>query len=1086
MLNGMNHWGIRRRRARLRDRRRLYLESLERRDLLACLANPPIDFQVVNDWGSGFQGEISVQNNSTAEIRDWSLSFSMSHQIEQIWNGTILSQNGASYEIGHVGWNANLAPGASASFGFVAASAGQIAAPGAFVLCDGSTEPPGPLTSITVADIGVTEGDETSQFAELDLRLSAASDQPVQVSFATTDGSAVANQDYLPVAGIATFEPGATSRRIQVPIVGDLIVEPQEEFRLELSDPLNAVLAVESATITIEDNDNHPQDPNDCSDATVEFVLRDDWGAGFVADVIINNNGDSAIDGWNLEFELTANVVNIWNAVVNQHSGNRLVLGNAPYNAQIPPGGQVVLGFEGSPGNIGDGLPSEFLLNGEVAGCDGQTRLSIADLAVTEGNTGATIGQFEVTLTSTATETVTFDYDVQAATADAQDVQIKSGSLAILAGERSRIIEVAVFGDVDVEPNETFRVVVSNVVGAEVGDLEAIGTILNDDVAPPVTPSVEIGDAQADERDVTEALAPGFLSTSGNQIVDANGTPVKLTSVAWFGFESDNNAPHGLWTRNYRDMMDEIVAAGFNSLRLPINNQMFDPGSVSSGIDTSANPDLAGLSPSQVLDKIVDYAGQINLRIVLDHHRSDNGIGALNDGLWYTAEYPEERFLADWRMLAARYRGNPTVIGADLHNEPHGPATWGTGDTATDWRLAAERAGNAVLAENPDWLIIVEGIETYDNTNYWWGGNLKGVRQHPVRLDSPNKLVYSPHAYPNSIYKQPWFSDPNFPNNLPDVWRDRWGFIFEENIAPIWLGEFGSRLEEAKDIAWMEKLVGYLGGDLNGDGIVDISPGEEAISWSFWSWNPNSGDTGGILRDDWRTLNQEKLDLLAPVQFEQLPTDGGTNVTPEISYLDFPVTLSEPTSVTVRVDFATSPGTATAELDFRALTGTLEFRPGEVQKTIRVEILGDLFAEGTESLSVNLSGLEGGVFGDPSAMGTILDNDAAAAGTSGPVALPHSGALHLDTSIAGGAVAPPLVSIRPATLLGRTLGETQIHPPSLAPVRLTQPWPSTNWGGIPNPQRLEPERWRTQVFEQEEDWVGALVAELLAPSRRLP
>ena len=53
------------------------------------------------------------------------------------------------------------------------------------------------------------------------------------------------------------------------------------------------------------------------------------------------------------------------------------------------------------------------------------------------------------------------------------------------------------------------------------------------------------------------------------------------------------------------------------------------------------------------------------------------------------------------------------VIGADLHNEPHAPACWGCGDKALDWRLAAERAGNAILAVNPNWLIFVEGVNCY-------------------------------------------------------------------------------------------------------------------------------------------------------------------------------------------------------------------------------------------------------------------------------------------------------------------------------------------------------------------------------------
>jgi len=53
--------------------------------------------------------------------------------------------------------------------------------------------------------------------------------------------------------------------------------------------------------------------------------------------------------------------------------------------------------------------------------------------------------------------------------------------------------------------------------------------------------------------------------------------------------------------------------------------------------------------------------------------------------------------VAAWRRLAARYAGRPNIVGADLKNELHGPATWGTGGR-TDWRRAAERAGRQGIA----------------------------------------------------------------------------------------------------------------------------------------------------------------------------------------------------------------------------------------------------------------------------------------------------------------------------------------------------------------------------------------------------
>ena len=110
------------------------------------------------------------------------------------------------------------------------------------------------------------------------------------------------------------------------------------------------------------------------------------------------------------------------------------------------------------------------------------------------------------------------------------------------------------------------------------------------------------------------------------------------------------------------------------------------------------------------MDKIISYASQIGLRIILDQHRPDANS---QSALWYTAAYPESRWIADWQMLATRYKDNSMVIGADLHNEPYTPACWGCGEKTVDWRLAAERAGNAILAINPNWLIFVEGVDCY-------------------------------------------------------------------------------------------------------------------------------------------------------------------------------------------------------------------------------------------------------------------------------------------------------------------------------------------------------------------------------------
>jgi len=334
--------------------------------------------------------------------------------------------------------------------------------------------------------------------------------------------------------------------------------------------------------------------------------------------------------------------------------------------------------------------------------------------------------------------------------------------------------------------------------------------------------------------------------------MDESNQVVNLSGLNWFGFETSNLAPYGLDVRNWEDLLDQIKMLGYNVIRLPFSNAMLDPGTMPVHIDYTLNPDLGGLTSLEVMDKIIAGAGERGIRVILDDHRSTAGDGPESNGLWYTGEYPESRWIEDWKMLAARYKGNPTVIGFDLRNEPFA-GCWGCGDLATDWRLAAERAGNAILTINPDLLIIVQGVSVYNGQSTFWGGNLTGAKDDPVRLELPNRLVYSVHEYPQSVSPQPWFDDPNYPENLPAVWDQHWGYLVKGDIAPVLIGEFGTRYESEKDRQWLQTFQKYIL--------------QNQLGWTFWSLNPNSGDTGGLLLDDWVSVHGEKQAILEQIQY---------------------------------------------------------------------------------------------------------------------------------------------------------------------------------------------------------------------------
>ncbi|OLG42846.1 endoglucanase, partial [Xanthomonas oryzae pv. oryzae] len=344
--------------------------------------------------------------------------------------------------------------------------------------------------------------------------------------------------------------------------------------------------------------------------------------------------------------------------------------------------------------------------------------------------------------------------------------------------------------------------------------------------------------------------APAFsYSISKNKIVDDKGKVVQLRGVNVSGFESASHVMDGLWVRNWKEMINQMQGFGFNAVRLPFCPATLRSDTMPSSIDYSRNADLQGLTSLQVLDKVINEFNARGMYVLLDHHTPD--CASISE-LWYTGTYSQAQWLNDLRFVANRYKNVPSVIGVDLKNEPHGAATWGTGNADTDWNKAAERGAAAVLAVAPKWIIAVEGITDNPvcstNGGIFWGGSLQPLACTPLNIPA-NRLLLAPHAYGPDVYVQSYFNDSNFPNNMPAIWDRHFG-QFAGNHALL-LGEFGGKYGEgdARDKVWQDALVKYLRSKGINQGF-------------YWPWGPNSVDTGGILRDDWTTVRKDKMTLL--------------------------------------------------------------------------------------------------------------------------------------------------------------------------------------------------------------------------------
>ncbi len=373
-----------------------------------------------------------------------------------------------------------------------------------------------------------------------------------------------------------------------------------------------------------------------------------------------------------------------------------------------------------------------------------------------------------------------------------------------------------------------------------------------------------------------------YWHTAGNQIYNSSNQAVRIAGLNWYGFETTDEVAHGLWAQDYHSILNTIKSNGYTVIRMPLSNQMVETPIVPTNISYNnssgpINTDLMNLNSLQILDKIVSYAGQIGLRIILDNHRSEAGSSAEANGLWYTSAYPESAWINDWTTLATRYLNNSTVIGFDLRNEPHnatsGGSCWGCGTLTNDWRLAAERSGNAVQAVNPKLLIFVEGTDCYNNDCDWWGGNLEGAQSAPVVLNVNSQLVYSAHDYGPNLYQQSWFNSSTTYASLVSVWTKYWAYLSLNGTAPVWVGEFGTTNNNS-DIEnsaagsqgqWFQSLVTFL-------------QNNPALNWTYWALNGE--DTYALLDSNYDATpaNPLKQQLLATIQSG--PSGGGCTAIP--------------------------------------------------------------------------------------------------------------------------------------------------------------------------------------------------------------
>ncbi len=383
-------------------------------------------------------------------------------------------------------------------------------------------------------------------------------------------------------------------------------------------------------------------------------------------------------------------------------------------------------------------------------------------------------------------------------------------------------------------------------------------------------------------KDVPEPTTDDWLYVKGNKIVDSDGKEVWLTGVNWFGYNTGTNTFDGLWACDLNSSIAAIADRGFNLLRVPISTELIKQWSngeyPSANFNQATNSYLVGMNSLEIFDYVVGQCRANGIKIMIDIHCAKTDSMGHMKNMWYDGNISEKDYLDSLKWIAKRYKNDDTIIAYDLENEPHGKANesprakWDDSTDSDNWKYIAEKAAKSVFAGNPNALVMVEGIEIYptdikkngdfSSTNMgdyyctWWGGNLRGVKDNPVDLGKyQNKLVYSPHDYGPAVYQQPWFQENYDFNSLyNDCWYDNWFYIQKNNIAPLLIGEWGGYMTEP-NVTWMKYLRKLIK--------------DNKINHTFWCFNANSGDTGGLVKDDFTTWDEEKYAFVKEVLWQQ-------------------------------------------------------------------------------------------------------------------------------------------------------------------------------------------------------------------------
>lgn len=687
--------------------------------------------------------------------------------------------------------------------------------------------------------------------------------------------------------------------------------------------------------------------------------------------------------------------------------------------------------------------------------------LAINSVGLPEGQNGVASAVFTVTLSGAAAAPVSVDYATANGTATAgQDYMATSGTLTFQPGDTSRLLPVSVLGDTVVEPDETFSVVLSNPVNAQLAVATGTGTIVNDDVAQPTnTPPVAVNDSATAIQGQTVVIAVlGNDSDPDNDPLTVTGVTGATLGTAIVG----GNAQTVIYTAPQSqcgvDQLTYAIADGRGGTATASVSVTVGCSGVSFGHLTASDFSTCSTASGTQVTTLGD--GEVRLGSTL----TDEFTGTTLASRWVAGSWSGGAYTPSLAsgVLSLGNAGGAFVRSVDA--VPLSLLSARVQFAALPW----QHVGYAALDFAGPYAIV----STFNGSTNLYARTYPGSGSE-VRTD----LGPIPAGFRDVRIER-------VPGSGTDVIRYviDGTVVAEHSVAPM-AGSLHVYLSHNGGAAPMlavdrvTALVPYLSagqfdscpfdagqpthwGALEWSAVVPGSSAlvvrtrtsDDATTWSTWSAPlPQSGTAvpspaGRYLQ--YRLELSSSNSIVSPVVDGVSVSNAGmpalslaaSSVTEGhqgVATMAFPLSLSTASPLQVTVQYTLSNGTATAPQDYTAATGTLTFAPGTTLQTLLVSVIGDRLDEADETFTVTLSNPVNATLANASAVGTILDDDAS------PVAIDDTVQTIVNQSIVvevlGNDSDPDGDSLSIAAVTAGALGVATINPTATALVYTPAP-----------------------------------------------